>query len=78
MITDVCQRGTHLVEVALALGFDRDHQRRLREGQGGQHERRLAGSQRVAGGRHGELRDGADLAGLQFPDRLLLLAVEQQ
>ena len=34
--------------------------------------------QRVAGGGHRELRDRADLAGLQLPGRLLLLAVEQQ
>ena len=35
-------------------------------------------AQRVAGLGHGQLRDRADLAGLELADRLLLLAVEQQ
>ena len=72
------ERRAHLVEVALALGLDRDHQRRLREGERRQDERLLADAERVAGLGHRELRDGADLARLELADRLLLLAVQQQ
>ena len=72
------QRRAHLVEVALALRLDGDHQRRLGEVERRQDQRLLARCQRVAGLGHGQLRDRADLAGLELADRLLLLAVEQQ
>ena len=72
------ERRAHLVEVALALRLDGDHQRRLGEVERRQDERLLARRERVAGLGHGQLRDRADLAGLELADRLLLLAVEQQ
>ena len=72
------QGRAHLVEVALALGLDGDHQRRLREGERRQRQRLLARAERVAGGGHGQLGDGADLARLELADGLLLLAVEEQ
>ena len=72
------QRRTHLVEIALALWLDGDHQRRLGEAERRQDQRLLADAQRVAGGGHGQLGDRADLAGLELADRLLLLAVEEE
>ena len=72
------ERRAHLVEVALALRLDGDHQRRLGEVERRQHERLLARGQRVAGLGDGQLGDRADLARLELADRLLLLAVEQQ
>ena len=70
------QRRPHLVEVALALGLDRDHQRRLGEVERRQDQRLLARRDRVAGLGHRQLGDRPDLAGLELADRLLLLAVE--
>ena len=78
LLEHALEGGAHLVEVALGLRLDGDHQRRRREVERRQRQRLLLRRQRVAGLGHGQLRDRADLAGLELADRLLLLAVEQQ
>ena len=69
----------HLVEVALGLRLDA---RATSDGSGKSSGGSVSGfsfdAERVAGLGHGQLGDGADLAGLELADRLLLLAVEQQ
>ena len=69
----------HLVEVGLGLRLDRDLRGSAR-GTGAGRRTRASPSrrERVAGRGDGELGDGADLAGLELADGLLLLAVEQQ
>ena len=69
----------HLVEVALALtGSMATSSDGAGNSSGGRRSGLLLGRERVAGLGDGELRDRADLAGLELADRLLLLAVEQQ
>src|SRR4029077_5696330 len=72
------ERRAHLVEVAFRDGLDGDDERWEREFDRWQRERRALGRQGVAGLGDRELRDGTDLAGLQFADGLLFLAVQQQ
>ena len=58
------ERRAHLVEVALGLRLDGDHERRRRELERRQRRAASPSSQRVAGLGHGQLGDRADLAGL--------------
>ena len=72
------ERGAHLVEVGLAQRLDGHDERRLGEGERRERERLLLGRERVARRGDGQLRDRADLAGLELADRLLLLAVQEE
>jgi len=69
---------THLVEVGLRLWLDGDPQGRCRELEGREAVRALSGREGVSDLGDGELRDGADLAGPELPDGLLVFAVEDE
>ncbi len=68
----------HLVEIRLRHGIDRDLQGRVREGDRGETQARVARAQGVPGLGQAQLGDGADLARPQLGRGLLLLAVEVQ
>jgi hypothetical protein len=70
--------GTHLVEVLLGEWLDRDHEGGRRELERRQSQRPLLRPERIPRLGDRELRHRPDLAGLQFADRLLLLAVQEE